>query len=129
MGTKALVASTASAVTVSAGSVVAFPSQGEDLWSDRDVTALADLRVVGSFSASSGFTVRTRATFSDSDGCVVASAVMESTPASSTAGQASTNLSWRFDGPHVHADEWLEIENTSSTDLTVEQLGAVWTSG
>lgn len=130
MGHRVLVASGETGSTVSAGSVVAFPATGSDLWNNYDIANLRDLRVVGEFSASEQFKIAVHSNFEDpSTGSVID--VQTGVARASEVGvgvHASSRLEFYFEGPHIHNATWLEIENTSTADMTVEQLGAIWSS-
>lgn len=128
MGHRTLVASGESASTVgSNGSVVTFPPSG-NVWNDRNVTGVHDVKVLASLSASSNYTVRLVGSFQDpSSGSVFSGTIHEFSPGDSDGDGAGKEV-FRSAGTHVHFEQ-LEVENSCATStLDVGQLGVIWKS-
>lgn len=126
MGHRTLVASGESSTVPSDGTVVKFPSTG-NIWQDRDLPGLADVRVMASLSASANYTVALAGSYQDPDSGSVYNGIIEQFAPGDTLGDGAGEEVFRSQGKHVH-HEWVEITFSSSSDLTVNQLGVVWES-
>lgn len=128
MGKRVLVASGETGSTVpSNGSTVKFPPSG-NIWNDRHVTNVKDVRVMASLSASGNYSMRLMASFQDPSSGSVYDGVVEQFTPSDTLGASNGQEVFRSEGAHTHF-EWLEIEFSSTgTDMTVHQLGVLWKS-
>lgn len=128
MGKRTLVASGESACTIgSNGSVVTFPSSG-NVWNDRSVTGVHDVKILASLSASSNYKVRLVGSYQDpSSGSVFNGLLHEFSPGD-TDGDGAGKEVFRSAGTQIHFEQ-IEIENScAASTLDVGQLGAIWKS-